>query len=501
MDPVDLAFAGVARQAQLMRSGEVTSRELTELYLERIERIDPELNAYRVVMAEEALAAADAADQRRGNGEDKPLLGVPIAVKDTTDVAGQITALGTGGFDTPAKEDSALVSRLRDAGAVILGKTNLPELAVCGFTESKTWGATRNPWSPAHTTAGSSGGSGAAVAAGLCAAAHASDGMGSIRFPAANCRLFGLKPQRDRVTMAPHRGEDEWYGLSVNGFLTRSVLDTGLLLDVATSGEQMPGAPPPPEVSFAQAAASDPGKLRIAYTTRAPRLVVPTKVNPQLSAALESTVELLRSQGHELAEAHPPYGSTMGNRIVARFLGGARFDFKNVPHPEKLEERTRGFARLGGLVGTKGALEKACGKGLERDQQRLGKLFEDYDVLITPTTAQPPVEVGRWEGKGALRTLIGMNGVYPFGGTWNHTGQPACSVPAGFDTNGLPLGVMMIGRPNAETTLLSLAAQIEAARPWAQDRPQLATRDYGERSGSVKVESVPAPSSPPSEPT
>jgi amidase len=216
------------------------------LYLERIERFDGRLNAFRVVLADRALAEAEEADRRIAAGETAPLLGVPIAVKDNVDVAGEITTFGTGSYDTPAAADSAHYRRLRDAGAVLIGKTNLPELAIWPFTESQTWGRTRNPWNPERSSGGSSGGSGAAVAAGLVGAASASDGGGSIRIPAAACGLFGLKPQRGRVSLMPLH--EHWLGLSVAGCLSRRVIDTALWLDVAAGPE--PGdadTPPPPE--------------------------------------------------------------------------------------------------------------------------------------------------------------------------------------------------------------------------------------------------------------
>jgi amidase len=201
MDGQELAFAGVARQTEMLRRGEVSSTELVELYLERIERLEPELNAFRVVMAERALTDAGQADARRAAGEERPLLGVPVAVKDTEDVAGEPTRWGTAIRAEPAERDNDLVARLRGAGAVIIGKTNLPELAIMGTTEGPAFGVTRNPWDTDRTPGGSSGGSGAAVAAGLCAAATASDGAGSIRIPASCCGLVGLKPQRDRIPL------------------------------------------------------------------------------------------------------------------------------------------------------------------------------------------------------------------------------------------------------------------------------------------------------------
>jgi amidase len=256
VDPTDLAFAGAARQAELVRAGEVSSRELVELYLERIERIDPRLNAFRTVLADRAVTEADQADSLRAAGEDKPLLGVPVAIKDNQDLAGEVTTHGTGAFDEPAAADSEIVRRLRGAGAIPIGKTHLPELAVHSFTESATWGITRNPWNPDHSPGGSSGGSGTAVAAGMVGIATANDGGGSIRIPAACCGLFGLKPQRGRVSLMPDRSH--WHGLTVAGCLSRSVLDTALFLDVVSGpADGDADVAPPPATSFGQAAHRD----------------------------------------------------------------------------------------------------------------------------------------------------------------------------------------------------------------------------------------------------
>ena len=303
MDSAELAFAGIARQAELLRAGEVSSRELVELYLGRIERIDPDVNAYRVVMAERALAGADEADRRIAAGEAAPLLGVPIAVKDNVDVEGELTTLGTRAHGPPARADAEVVRRLRAAGAVLLGKTNLPELAIMGTTESPTWGVTRNPWDLERTPGGSSGGSGAAVAAGLAAGAHATDGAGSIRIPAANCGLFGLKPQRGRVTLMPE--PEHWTGMSVGGCLTRSVLDTALYLDAVgggAAGDAHAAAPSPRP--FADHARTPPGRLRVAVSVK-PSLPVP--VHAEVRLAVEEAAELLRSLGHEVVNRNPSY--------------------------------------------------------------------------------------------------------------------------------------------------------------------------------------------------
>jgi amidase len=469
MDATELAFAGIARQAEVIANGEVSSRELVELYLDRIARLDPRLNSFRVVWGERALEEADEADRRRGAGERAQLLGVPIAVKDVSDVAGDVTTFGTGGFDRRAPADSEIVARLRAAGAVLIGKVNLPELAIYGFTESRTWGATRNPWNLARTPGGSSGGSGAAVAAGLVGAATGSDGAGSIRIPAANCGVFGLKPQRGRISLAPL--PEHWHGMSVNGGLTRTVRDTALFLDATAGGA--PGdadTPPPPDRPFVDAAADPPGRLRIAVSSRPPRLVAPAIVDDSVREAVEATARLLGSLGHDVRHHDPDYG-LIGNGVAALYLRGIHDDVRGVPRPELLEARTRGFGRLGALL-TRGALRRERAATLKR-AGRVNRLFEQHDVLLVPTVGRPPVDVGRWEGQGALRILLGMSRVYPFTGAWNYTGQPAAAVPAGFNSDGLPLSVQLVGRPNDEATLLSLAAQIEAERPWADRLPPL----------------------------
>src|SRR6185312_12312673 len=246
MDGSEIAFAGIARQAELIAAGELSSRELVELCLSRIEAAQPRLNAFRIVLAERALLEAGQADARRGAGGDRPLLGVPIAVKDDIDVAGEVTAFGSNAYGEPAPADAEVVRRLRAAGAVIIGKTNVPELCVWPFTETATFGATRNPWDLQRAPGGSSGGSAVAVAAGLVGAALGSDGAGSIRIPSAWCGLFGLKPQRGRVSLAPR--PRAWNGLSVDGVLTRRVADTALFHDVASGATDVDEdrAPPPP---------------------------------------------------------------------------------------------------------------------------------------------------------------------------------------------------------------------------------------------------------------
>jgi amidase len=465
----EIAFAGAAKQAEMVRAGEVSPTELVRLCLERIGRYDDQLNSFRKVFAERALLEAEQAEARRSAGDERPLLGVPIAIKDEVDVAGEVKTWGTDGFTEPAKADSEVVRRLREAGAIVIGLTLLPEMAICGFTESATYGVTRNPWNLQHTPGGSSGGSAAAVAAGLVPIASAGDGAGSIRIPAASCGLFGLKPSRGRVSLAPEL--EGWNGLAVLGCLSRNVLDTALWLDVVAGGSREPEAPPAPERPFVESAKAAPGRLRVAYSTSAPRAAAPPTVSDDAKQAVADAADLIRSLGHEVSQRDPNWGG-IGNNITARFLGGVAQTVAEVPHPERLERRTRGFGRLGSLL-PRSLYERAIGEGRAADAARVNAIFETCDVLITPVMGGTALPVRRWEGQGALRTVIGMGRFYPYCVPWNHLGNPAMSIPFGFDAKGLPLAFQVIGRPGAEATLLSLAAQVEAERPWADQRPPI----------------------------
>ena len=463
MEETDLAFAGLAKQAALIRAGEVSSRELVELYLERIARLDPELNAYRVVMAERALIEADQADSRHGAGDDRPLLGVPVAIKDNVDVAGEVTTNGTAAHGPPATSDAELVRRLRAAGCVILGKTTLPELAIMGTTEGPAFGITRNPWDLERTPGGSSGGAGAAVAAGLAAAGHATDGAGSIRIPAACCGLFGLKPQRGRVPLAPD-DEQHWNGLSVAGAVTHSVLDNALFLDAVAGPGPAPGGPTL-DRTFASAAKEAPGKLRIAVSLRPPLLA---RLSPEVRRGIDETAELLRGLGHQVDYAEPPLTEWL-SEILPRYLKGIELEAANMAHPKRLQRRTRGFARLGSLI-PQSLLDRAL--RIEAGiAARYNGVLDDHDVLITPVMSTSPPQADQWEGLGALRTLIEMTMVYPYCVVWNATGQPAAAIPAGFGDDGLPLSAQLIAKPEQDHLLISLAAQIEAERPWDRRPP------------------------------
>ena len=417
------------------------------------------------MLADEALAQAEAADRRLAAGEEAPFLGVPIAIKDVEDIEGHVTRRGTSAFDGPAPSDSPMVASLRAAGAVFLGKTNLPELAISGFTESKTNGATRNPWNTDLTPSGSSGGSAAAVAAGLCAAASASDGAGSIRNPAAFCSLFGLKPQHGRI---PFRPAEHWRGLSVTGAVTQTVLDTAVWLDVTRASDGDPQAPAPPARSYSEAAEATPGKLRVALSTKPVRALAPPLVTDEVRRGVADAGEVLRLLGHAVAEADPAYGLA-GSNVPTRWLGGISDDVAAVPHPERLEGRTRGFGRLGSLYPE--AALRAAVRWAAKDAARVNRIFERFDVLVTPVVGEVPFPVGRWEGRSALRTALGMSRMFCFAPLWNHTGQPAASVPIGFTDEGLPRAVQLVAPPNREDLLISLAAQIEAEQPWTERRP------------------------------
>jgi amidase len=464
----DLAFAGAARLRELLVAREVSARDLVDLCVERIARIDPRLNAFRVVLGDQARAEADRAQARIDAGENAPLLGVPVAIKDEFDVAGQLNTCGCAPPDQVAAEDSEVVRRLRAAGAVPLGITNVPELTIWPFTETESWGKSSNPWDANRTPGGSSGGSGAAVAAGLAPVALGSDGAGSIRIPAAWCGLFGIKPQRGRISYRPL--PEHWHGMSVPGPLARTVLDAALFLD-ATAGPA-PGdavAPPAPAEPFAQAAQREPRALRIAVSTKVPPLAT-ARVSREARSAVDSTAGLLRSLGHDVRERDPDYGFAW-NHVTRRYLRGIRDDVLALPHPDRLEGRTRSLARLGALVPASAVRRSRAAES--KVVARVNSLFRDFDVLVTPTTARPAPPVGKWEGRGALLTLNGAIWHCPFTAMWNFTGQPAASVPAGIDGAGMPTAVQLIVPPNDEATLLSLAAQMEAARPWVDLRPSV----------------------------
>jgi amidase len=460
VDATDLAFAGAAEQARLLAAGAITAPALLERYLDRIARIDREVRSFRVVMADSAREEAASAQDLLDAGERLPLLGVPIAIKDDVDVVGEFTCFGSSAYDMPASRDGEVVRRLREAGAVIIGKTAVPEMMLWPFTETVAFGATHNPWDLAYTPGGSSGGSAAAVAAGLAAMALGSDGAGSIRIPATWCGLFGLKPQRDRVPIGPH--EDAWMGLSVNGPLCRTVEDAALFLDATHTGKA-------PRGGFVKAAARKPGRLRIALSAKLPPTMV-TRIGRAQQRALDGVEKLLRDLGHEVLWHDPDYPAwAMYGHVLPRMWRGVYEDVQKMPHAERLEPRTRAIARMGGLIS-----ERRINKVRAAESKlaaRVQSMFDDFDVLITPGTATGPSRIGQYQHRGGVSTLSLVSARVPFNAIFNATGQPAASVPWFLDGEVLPVSVQLVGRPSDEATLLSLSAQIEAARPWADRRP------------------------------
>ncbi len=456
MDPRDLAFAGAAEQARMLADGTITAPGLLDVYLERIGRLDPALRSYRVVLADTARQEAAAAQSRLDAGERLQLLGVPIAIKDDIDVAGEVTTYGSAAHGPARTQDAEVVRLVREAGAVILGKTAVPEMMIWPFTESVTFGATRNPWNTEYTPGGSSGGSGAAVAAGLAPMAVGSDGMGSIRIPSTWCGLFGMKPQRDRVPMAPH--DDAWNGLSVNGPMARTVEDAALFLDVTAPGN-----------GFVAAAKRPPGQLRIALSTKVPPLLT-ARVGKAQRTTVEEAGALLGELGHEVITRDPDYPTTaVYSQAMPRYFRGVYDDVKALPHPERLDARTRAFARIGGLFSER---RMNAIRGAESEvAERVQSIFDDVDVVVTPGTATGPSRIGAYQRRGAMSTLALVAARVPFQAMFNVTGQPAAVVPWDLDGKGVPTSIQFVGKPFDEATLLSLAAQIEQARPWAQRRP------------------------------
>ena len=435
----DLAFAGVRRQRQLLREGEVTASELLALSLSRIERYDGRLRAFHTVFADSAREEARAADAALADGDDRPLLGVPIAVKDSFAVAGHACSLGTASPEPAAREDSEVVRRLRAAGAVVVGTTKLPELALWPFTESATYGTTHNPWDLGRTPGGSSGGSAAAVAAGLVAAATGSDGGGSIRIPAASCGLVGLKPTRGLVSLAPHR--EHWHGLSVAGVLTRDVADTVTLLNV---------------LQDTALATTTPGRLRIAWSLKP---TTPTPVSPAVKAGLHRTVGRLHDLGHEVVHADPDL-SAVAESFLVHYTTGVADDLAALVDPSATELRTRAVAAVGRRL--RGRPLARATRLREQATARLAAPPAGADLLLTPvlpTTAAPV------ESQTGLRTLALAGRRAVFTSPWNLTGLPALSVPVGLDGDGLPLAVQLVGPPHSEALLLSVAAQLEDPSP------------------------------------
>ncbi|MCA6093039.1 amidase [Streptomyces sp. SCA3-4] len=452
---------GLGEQARALGRREVSSRELVERALRRIAETQPTVNAFRRVRAEAALEEADAADRRLAAGERAPLLGVPIAVKDDMDVAGEPTAFGCPGTFPAKKDDSEAVRRLRAAGAVIVGKTNTPELGQWPVTDGSAFGVTRNPWSPQHSPGGSSGGSAAAVAAGLVPAALASDGAGSIRIPAAWTHLVGIKPQRGRISTWPQR--EAFRGITCDGPLARTVGDAALLLHAA-SGSHEGDLHRPPAVDILAAAGHGPRRrLRIALSLRPAFAAVRHWLDPAVRAATVRMAERLEVLGHEVVEEDPRYGP-IGLAFVPRSMAGVRDWAARVPDRTLLDPRTHANVRGGLVLG--GAVLRAARAAEAPLKRRIGGMFWRFDAVLTPTTAVPPLRTGALAGLGSHETNSRMIVACPYAWPWNVLGWPAVSVPSGLTEAGLPMGVQLLGPANSEPLLISLAAQLEADQRW-----------------------------------
>ncbi len=455
--PEALILDGVEAQMDAMASGAATSRQLTEASLARIERLNPQLNAFHAVFADAALAAADEADARRGRGEDLPLLGVPLAIKDDVEQVGQRTTLGTECGEV-SEVDSEVLKRLVGAGAVVVGRTNAPELLIFPFTESKTYGATRNPWDVSRTPGGSSGGSAAAVSSGMVGLALGSDGGGSIRIPATCCGVFGLKPTRDLVPTAPHSDTDHgWQGLGVYGPISRTVAGAARFMDAAADARE--------GESFTAAAATDPEPLRIAIATRPP---LRGPVRKECAQAARDMADVLRGMGHRVSQDSPKLVGALMN-FIPRYFKGIQVSGEALGGEERFEPRTRGMMRIGRRL--PGFIVRRALDGEVETSARIARFFEDYDALLMPGLAAPPVAVGRWQKRGALATFNAVGNWTPFTAIWNATGQPVAAVPVGLGTSGLPVGAQLVGRRGDDRLLVSLAGQIERKRPWAARRP------------------------------
>jgi amidase len=468
-------FKPAGELAALIRGGEISSRQLVDACLERIEALQPELNAFVHMDPDGARDSADAVKP----GDERPFAGVPIAVKDTAPVAGMPFTMGSDVFgDFVPQHDAYLVRRLRDAGFVIVGKTNLPEFGIVPVTEPRRFGPARNPWDRERTPGGSSGGAAAAVAAGMVPLAHGSDGGGSIRIPAACCGLVGLKPARGRISRGPEQGDDF---LVQDGVLTHTVAETAQMLDVLAGYETGDATwAPPPSEPFAEAATRDPGRLRIGITSDSP---IESELDPICANAVAVAAEQLAALGHDVEEI--PSAPWSGEDVLRVFtmvfstpISAGAFFGGMVTGREPSEELLEPLSwTIWKEIGERSALEYYLARTqLNAYSRGIVALWDSYDVVMTPALAQRPVRIGEidtcsdepWED-------FRRSGAFtPYTAIFNVTGQPALSLPLIHGDDGLPAGVQLAGRPADEATLLSLGAQLEAAHPWADRRPALA---------------------------
>lgn len=438
-----------------VRSRNLTAVEATMAALSRLQLHDPQIGAFQVVRTERALAEAAELDARTDLAS-LPLAGVPIAIKDSIPVAGEPMRIGSAATSAEAQpSDHEVVARLRAAGAIIIGLTKVPELCVFGTTDS-VFGISRNPWNTDRTPGGSSGGSAAAVASGIVPFAHGNDGMGSIRGPAGNCGIFGLKPGGGVVPQ--DIGFDSWGGMSQNGPLATTVTDAALLLSVMADRPELANPVEPKH------------PLRIAIAAGEPSALV--KLDPEWRRALGQTARALRAAGHRVTETKFPYDPNP-LPLLARWFAGAAADARDLDEAQ-LNPRTRTHARLGRFASRLGLLRSGP---VDRSRAKITRFFDDYDVLITPTLAQSGPLAALWHKRGWLANLASNIRYAPYQSTWNLLDWPAASVPAGWHTaDGVPLGVQIVAPPHAnaagEALILSLALQLERIQPWPRVAPE-----------------------------
>ncbi len=473
MSATDLMIKPVQELAALVRGGEIAAREVVSAALQRIDDLDPQLNAFVEVDADRALEAADAIEP----GDERPFAGVPIAIKSNVPVAGLCTNFGSRFLTGHRPGHSAyLVRRLRDAGFVVVGTTNMPEFGILPTTEPRHSGATRNPWNLERTPGGSSGGAAAAVASGMLPVAHGNDGGGSLRIPAACCGLVGLKPSRGRVSRGPDLGDSF---LASDGVLTRTVSETAALLDVLAGYEvgDATWAPRPVE-PYSTSVRRDPGRLRVAMTAANP---LDVDVDPECVRGMHVAGELLSSLGHEVETAAPalPGGDSLGLFIdvfgpqvslgimYGQLLAGREPEDDEIePLSRVIFERAKQLSSISYL----GAVAQ-----LQAVARGIVAFFAEYDLLLTPALAERPVPIGEIDGCGEdpLADLTRSGRFTPFTSLFNVTGQPAISIPLGFGDDGLPTAAHLVAKPLGEDTLLQVAAQMEAALGRPPQIPQL----------------------------
>ena len=459
--------------ADLVRKGEVSPADLTEAAIEAIERHNGTLNAVVYKAYDEARKVAAG-----GALPDGPFKGVPFLIKDLgVRVAGWPRTQGSRfTHDLTDAEDSSLVTRYRGSGAVLVGKTNTPEYGITGTTESARLGPCRNPWNPDHIAGGSSGGSASAVAAGIVPLAHASDGLGSIRIPAACCGLFGLKVTRDRNPDLPD-GPNSAYNLAVDHVVSRTVRDSAAMLDV--TGVPAPGSPypaPPKTRPYMEEILSHPGRLKIAWSSETPS---GRPIDPEVEAALRATAETLKALGHDVVEQGLGIDYRALYEVMAP-IGGANFaanmlrvinDMGREPEADELEPLTWAILRRGREVSGETVLWNMA--RLRLINRRILELFEVHDVYLTPVMGTPPPPIGHIDPVNLTPKEVNRRqGVaFPYTPPFNVTGQPSMSVPLAWSAAGLPIGMMFSGRYADEATLFRLAAQLEKEMPWKDKRP------------------------------